>query len=94
MVSHWRGDCDGSRFRNSLKVTLWSQQAGAFSSELGYPTIFEVMDGCPMFAPAYMGRKWFFQMLSQEGQPKLVVRQSSRPAASSRMRIRSAARKS
>jgi hypothetical protein len=26
------------------------------------------MDGCPRFAPAYLGRKWFFRMLFRYSQ--------------------------
>jgi hypothetical protein len=32
-----------------------------------------VLDGCPMFAPAYMGRKRIFQMLSLHAQAFLLL---------------------
>jgi hypothetical protein len=34
------------------------------SSEFGLEPLLIVLDGCPMFAPAYMGRKWVLPMLS------------------------------
>jgi hypothetical protein len=31
------------------------------------------LNGCPMFAPAYMGRKWILRMLSLHGQRFLIL---------------------
>jgi hypothetical protein len=51
------------------KMVGVSKQTDSFIPQ----TTVSELDGCPRFAPAYLGRKWFFRMLLLDGQLNLVL---------------------
>jgi hypothetical protein len=58
----------GVTIRASILSGLWLCLADLIS-----PPKVSLLDGCPMFAPAYMGRKRIFQMLSLQVRGSLLL---------------------